>query len=1066
MSWSILFTCFLEMSEESVQTEKRKADRMAEKKRQEEAEKSGGAMESILGRTIVESFDVHGKMESALKKIWSSNAAWCEALLVDALSFIKTHRARSKESVNRALKGCEGRSRSSQAKSQSELFAQNVWPALRLRGWSTEDVESNGSVSKRYRKGTHVVSGVLIFVKSVLVCYCKSLTSLPCARCIAVFQFKTASQVMNAVPAVHPELKAMILDVQESMKSIEKDKAVVLDFKDLSSSAKMNSHVLKLLLHHFAPLQFLVDRSSTKKLSFFPKKMLSTCLCISNAHIAVRESSGELFSKESIDGIADRLSLMITRCQLPHPKWTTTHDAVLMSAIKKHGWVEHDTVNRAIFDDKSIRWGPPFEYVSDGSSPTKVSQSQSTSKDSKMAEVELDAIEKAAERAAKFLTTEQELICALREFREDHLVRVYALDFQASNDKGGKKGSGPSSQSMYVVNSAKLKGGAGKATKEDKTESASEGEDVGEDVGGSTGNDFPTKKDLLKRAKGILSRELPTKPAHAPSKIAGGSGSLTEQHKHNYHVIDKDVRSNAFLLELLQSLVKVSLSNSEKRKAIGRKLMAYSLQEVIKRKEDLNVMCGALGDSEDHSKIVDGMNRVFEHLDEVSNTVEKHPIQGKNVLRAMLGMKLVKPKNESFGLFPASEGIGKLTIVGGGKKENSEESSSSTWRMRKASKPKKSKDTGSIGDRGLSLAMTRAKEEMDGKGKISADARRGYLELTALETLLLTVVCSQGLPVWTNDWVDLVLPSDGVQPEIQGFGFQNAISWHGMGYVFESAASVWYEAAKAKVDHYRLNFEEIYAQYPDGDQVKEREKKRLEVLEWELKSRKVALAVARNYNNDSLALAKKTIMLLEVIRSRMGNVDSKRGTNVTKIRKQNKSEFGLGPIVLHWLSKEIERWAESLELTDVSGRPIAYSAIDYAEEGSGSSSPCGGLGGDSGASGGGQDLLKPAALMDKKGCRHLMIQIAQQTRIRSIWLKNGEAGIKKKLLRAAKSCNDLDDHWTDQPSWWGDKRTIYHDLMMMDSLLQSGYSGIEDKMSAGVKVSNDVIVNLYLVLRA
>lgn len=52
---------------------------------------------------------------------------------------------------------------------------------------------------------------------------------------------------------------------------------------------------------------------------------------------------------------------IIPRSLLPHNEWTLLHDAILIRAVTKHGWLDSHANCSAIENDKTIRWGPPFQ---------------------------------------------------------------------------------------------------------------------------------------------------------------------------------------------------------------------------------------------------------------------------------------------------------------------------------------------------------------------------------------------------------------------------------------------------------------------------------------------------------------------------------------------------------------------------------------------------------------------------------------------------------------------------------------------------------------------------------
>ena len=94
-----------------------------------------------------------------------------------------------------------------------------------------------------------------------------------------------------------------------------------------------------------------------------------------------------------------------------------------------------------------------------------------------------------------------------------------------------------------------------------------------------------------------------------------------------------------------------------------------------------------------------------------------------------------------------------------------------------------------------------------------------------------------------------------------------------------------------------------------------------------------------------------------------------------------RSDNGLGAKVIQWVGKETSRWATTFDLLDGDGRPLAFTAIEFADE---------------------LPEVEIASVIDKKGCRWVMAQIAMMTRIRALFLNHNERSILAQASRAAK----------------------------------------------------------------
>jgi hypothetical protein len=782
---------------------------------------------------------------------------------------------------------------------------------------------------------------------------------------------------MAALSSIHPELASTVDEVQQSLVTLKKqgeeEKNVHLNRIALNRLTldDLESHLLQ-----FAPLQLLVDRATTKRLSL-AKRVLTTCSTLFNAHDIVTKATADKSPGSTAEKIARSL-LIDKRMFLPLPAWTVKHDSVLIQAIAKHGWIEHDACCRAITEDKTIKWGPPF----DGDEPEEAS---GVAAQADNAETVVDV----AKRAARFLTTERETVNSLKDFKQPLLVKTYSLQFKPATED--------SAAAVWDVDESALRGGGS-----DETQDELDGKLV----------DLPTKKDLVKRAKTILGRQI-TLVNEAPVEPV-----VEQKVDHGYHILDLQDPTNIFLSEILRVLLKVSFNNSGKRRQLGRRLMNAAINEAKSRAEDI--------ESKQPSEVdaIAGMQRVADHCVFANRFIQTMPVQAKNVIRAMLSLPFTMPKLGT-NLFPPVRTPLNVESI----PSNTQEVTAKP--KLKKQRQKKNRDKGASGDIAISSAMASVVNGETARKKI----QEGCVQLSAPETLLLTVVCSQGLPIWTENWHDLI-DSAQLIPEKQGPGFQNAISWWGMGQVFEAAANVWHHTACHKMENSRASFVEHYSNVPDNDAVKQNARKKLEVLEQDESRKRLSLAVAGDYKNNPEKLAKKCVMLMESLRNHMGPVESIVGKSSSRITKLNQSENGLGPFVLEWLTEEIRRWAESLKLVDARGEPLSYTAADFAP-----------------TDRNGADLHAIAALMDRKACRTVFSQVAQQSRVREVFLRNSEMGVKFLLQNAIRDFADPSE-WDYKPSWWGNavdespgEYSVMHDFVVLDSLLEYGYSGIEETLA-------------------
>jgi len=312
-------------------------------------------------------------------------------------------------------------------------------------------------------------------------------------------------------------------------------------------------------------------------------------------------------------------------------------------------------------------------------------------------------------------------------------------------------------------------------------------------------------------------------------------------------------------------------------------------------------------------------------------------------------------------------------------------------------------------DAALSRALTSYVEDKDGI--------KECLLLTSTEILILTVLASQGLPVFSDDWNSLL--SDASTAE--GSEEEYRINFSIMGGIMQAASEFWLNIAKKK-----LRTELLL--HDDSQLIPEKDQQRIAVLQKDLNAKEMTLKEAKLYNHDTLLFAKKCVVLIEALRSNMGSVDLQYAGE-KKIRQLNKSENGLGPKVLNWLSKDLQKWAGNLGAVDRAGKVLSTTSITPAKD---------------------HPQSHDAAMMTKRDCRTVFIQIAQQTRLRSIFTKNKTARINAELIpKVLKQSSFAMTNWEDSPAWWNDAEMQeeccdgFHDFDLLEAILDYGYGGFD-----------------------
>ncbi len=302
------------------------------------------------------------------------------------------------------------------------------------------------------------------------------------------------------------------------------------------------------------------------------------------------------------------------------------------------------------------------------------------------------------------------------------------------------------------------------------------------------------------------------------------------------------------------------------------------------------------------------------------------------------------------------------------------------------------------------------------------DGVKDCLRLTSTEILMLTVLASQGLPVFSDDWNPLIRSEALVaekRNEDEGEDFR--IFYFAMTQVMRAAAEVWLGIAKRKLTQAVLI-------HNDTHEISEKDQETIAVLKKDHDAKEMTLTEAKIYNDDPLLFAKKCIMLLEAIRKNMGPVDLQYAGE-KKIRQLNKSENGLGTKVLHWFSRDLQKWAVPIEVLDEAGNVKSATSIAANKD---------------------HPQSRDAALMTKRDCRTVFIQIAQQTRLRSIFSKHRMERLSNELIpKVLKQSSFNATEWEESPTWWNavtDDESGCHcqdDIDLLVGILQYGYGGFD-----------------------
>jgi len=484
MCWSITFVTFLETVNADIDDVAKRIEKATQKKE----EKSEENLELLLAPSgSKEEKDTksdewkQNQSVISFKKFWEANK-WLNTSLDDANNFAKESTARNISLLNEDSDGAN-------STPLLDSFLENIWPSLKNRGWKELTVSDD-----RSRRSWESDKGK---------------------------NFKYIDAIIDYLPSVYPELDGTISSVISSVsKKIKTKETETIQDKVILDSSSINIEVLARFLQHYAPLQLLVDRKRNKFISL-PRKTLDILTYLRNAHFLVQHVDNfpdalGLSSLEKCFRLSKELNIS-PRASLPHPSWKPFHDAVLIYAVAKHGWIDKEINCRAITIDTDIKWGKPFGE-GDVAFVTEIKPSKRG-----MDGVDKEDFEKVALRAAEFL--KQDGIEGVKGFNYSLVMKTYGIMASSSPDEDGQ------SEKSWKVDLSVL----------DMIR------DIKNDENDESYIELPTRKDLLKRAKYILSKPFVSKTPTQQEE---------NQPLHQFSLIDQGNILNIFLAELLRGALK------------------------------------------------------------------------------------------------------------------------------------------------------------------------------------------------------------------------------------------------------------------------------------------------------------------------------------------------------------------------------------------------------------------------------------------------------------------------------------------------------------------------------
>lgn len=976
MCWAMALTALLETAEDDAVQARKREERASEKKLEVSANADGGTL-AVDRSTEIRDKDlpVEELRRRTFSKLWKANAVWAEKALRDAVSYAKQNAPRDQDAIDKALRK-RNESTFLETNDISSIFAANVWPSLKSRGWKAM-ISADGSAAgqTRYSFKNEEVS---------FCCYQLLGSRIHTKLLACIFQFTGVETVLKAVKGHHKELSNMVDTI---FGEVETQRLNTMEGKENERSehlalspTSITWDLLNRVLQKYAPLQLVADRAKAQPVRL-PRKLLSTCIVLDMATALVLNAGVVPGDFRGVERLGECI-VIDKRTALPHSQWTTRHDAVLIQSILKHGWIDQDSSCHAISDDPEVKWGPPFDTVAKSSEAAECTNKSGSS-----------YILDTSARVAAFLNNHAKLLNEVKGLNVDRLSRTYQLveDTLKEADRPNVSPESSMTSKSWVVQKVS-NDNAGQMSRFEATE-------------------LPPKKELVKRAKAVLSRFLATFINSKETKAVNAINKSVQEQTNEafgYTMIDQTQVSNLFLSELLSSILKTpSTKESVQELCSLAAVEARNLFEVAEEKAKHN----KVGVSSD---VIKEASRILQQLETVDRNFTKKARACKNLIRVMLGGKPQQPRRAGESLFPIE------------KPKPTQLSTAKTPVIRKP--PSRVTDvlrplTKTSGERAIEAGIKMVADRGSGKPLgLSGLSKVVPLELTEVETMILQTIASYGLPIWSEHWQNSISPHPLQRTKL------TRLNWVSAGSHLVSLAESYRVQAALRRDRTREVVEALSKMVADQATTEALSKANHEFWKASQIGDKLGVAFqqAIEYARDAESLAKKAIMMISKVLRLMGPI---LGVSFSPF-----SDYGLGTRVLQWLLGETHRWSESLGLLDETQQPLAYTAVDFLQH----------LGRVE------RESIEVACVLDKSHCRAIAGQIALLSRLRSVFTTYEGDELTVRVWSAAKSCDKINGKkWERRPDWWGlsgaasePPESIQHDLLMFERLLESGFQGI------------------------
>ena len=514
---------------------------------------------------------------------------------------------------------------------------------------------------------------------------------------------------MNEAVRIHPELANMVLpmlNTLEERRLSASNKVQESRERDLSlTDANVDYESLMNILLRYAPLQLLGEKRQMKRLPL-GRRLLTSCKHMYEASYLVDKATKEGIQLKAILSVDPRSTL-------PHPLWTYEHDAILVHAIVKHGWVDREKACRRIVKDTSINWGAPFQLDREGNDKANNSGDE---------QGDLRAV---AQRAAAFMATSEELLDVMKGVNRHLIIEAYGLRRFGEN--------GDQSTGTWSVDEELLLKGSKKNNADLKSEGVV---------------DLPTKKELAKRAALVLSKSVLVAEGGGRASAGKGGSSIPSKQvvDHGFTAVDQGNRCCILLAEMIRGVCKSSLTKAEK----SAKFLCSLVFDEAQRLQDMYASKTSQVDRQRATELAS----IVDQIQLARRSMKCSTTPGKNLFRAMLGLDPAQPKIASDPVYPSYASLDLYPPYASLDKPTSGTAAAAVNDPAAVVKPKKEivvkKEEGTTGEKAILRSLKKAIDlSKDGMPNLFSpeDEPEVGLQLTMTEALMLHVFCTEGIPL-------------------------------------------------------------------------------------------------------------------------------------------------------------------------------------------------------------------------------------------------------------------------------------------------------------------------------